>query len=208
MNTIRMEGAFFFWELSYYWVLIVIFITRKVTVSWYHTVHLDIESSMLWIVSYLACACCSSTWAIVLTKHVSTFSESDQPLSEPRIEFCCTLSLSNYYHHANVNFRNILPRSWLLILRINQFCHGIQLLIRKNKVSQGGLQRPPEWLLHHGIFLLFPASNLLFIWWSLFQIMDMLGPSLWDSWNSLGQSWVPVVTASLKYIYLLDKSHH
>jgi hypothetical protein len=57
--------------------------------------------------------------------------------------------------------------------------------------AKGALQRPSGWLLHHGIILLLPASHLLFIWWFLFQIMDMLGPSLWDSWNSLGQSWVP-----------------
>jgi hypothetical protein len=73
-----------------------------------------------------------------------------------RIEIHCTLSLSNYSHHVNLNFWNILPWSWSLILRINQLCHGIQLLIHKNKVLSRNLR---YWFLSFMVSL-----SQIFLW--------------------------------------------
>lgn len=60
--------------------------------------------------------------------------------------------------------------------------------------SLGSLQGSTRRFLHFGeICVNFPISanvDWLFVLKKniLFQVMDILGPSLWDVWNSLGQS--------------------
>ena len=74
-------------------------------------------------------------------------------------------------------------------------CLAPQLAGRHTRRAQGALQGTPRGLLHHGARLcgLTAPVNLLLLTGTRcarLQVMDLLGPSLWDTWNQNGQTCV------------------
>lgn len=100
------------------------------------------------------------------------------------------------------------------------WCLQWQLFGGHPRHSKGALQRAARGLLCHGMCSIGPLPTLhSYCHWPLdyqsdksgmpFQVMDMLGPSLWDVWNSQGQvmSQEMVACIAVEALSILEKLH-
>ena len=125
-----------------------------------------------------------------------------RPTSGPCTSECCPAALLDFIGCESCALSFLLP---------------IQLPGRRAWHSQGALQRAPRGLLHHGWSSFFLTCLLIACAKAhplneetpLLQVMDMLGPSLWDVWNSSGQvmSQEMVACIALEALSILKELH-